>query len=46
MEIGEAVRLQRASETLRLKLNKNAQEKMLSPANAEIRFVCEGPRFV
>ena len=43
-DVGDGVvRLQRAPEAVRLKLNKNAQEKVLSPANAEIRFVCEGP---
>jgi lysophospholipase L1-like esterase len=43
VEVGGAVRLQRAPEALRLKLNEFAQEKVLSPANAEIRFVCQGP---
>ena len=33
------VRLQRVPEEVRLKLNPGAQQRMLSPANAEIRFV-------
>ena len=45
VEVGDGgpVRLQRTPEAVRLKLNKFAREKVLSPANAEIRFVCEGP---
>ncbi|MBN1675619.1 MAG: hypothetical protein JXR37_31545 [Kiritimatiellae bacterium] len=35
----EGVRLQRVPEAVRLKLNPSAQQKMLSPACAEIRFV-------
>lgn len=38
----EGVRLQRVPEDVRLKLNPGAQNRMLSPANAEIRFVSEG----
>ena len=38
----DGVRLQRIPEPIRLQLEK-AQNAMLSPANAEIRFVSEGP---
>ena len=43
LEIAGTVRPQRVPEAIRLKLNIDAQKKMLSPANAEIRFVSEGP---
>jgi len=39
----EGVRLQRVPERVRAALNPGAQERMLSPANAEIRFVSDGP---
>ena len=40
----DGVRLQRVPEHVRLKLNEKAQMRMLSPACAEIRFVCDaGP---
>ena len=35
-------RLQRVPEDVRLCLNERAQERMLSPAGSEIRFVSEG----
>jgi lysophospholipase L1-like esterase len=37
----EGLRLQRVPEEVRLALNEKAQERMLSPACAEIRCVCE-----
>jgi len=38
----EGVRLQRVPENVRVHLNQGAQNRMLSPACAEIRFVSEG----
>lgn len=38
----DGVRLQRVPEPVRLQLNEKAQMRMLSPACAEIRFVCDG----
>ena len=38
-----ANRLQRVPEALRLQLNEGAQSMSLCAANAELRFVCEGP---
>ncbi|MDP6778054.1 MAG: hypothetical protein QGI83_14955, partial [Candidatus Latescibacteria bacterium] len=35
------LRLQRVPEDVRLCLNPRAQERMLSPAGSEIRFVCD-----
>jgi lysophospholipase L1-like esterase len=39
----EGLRLQRVPERVRLALNEKAQERMLSPACAEIRFVSQAP---
>jgi len=39
----EGVRLQRVPEHVRAALNPMAQERMLNPANAEIRFVSDAP---
>lgn len=39
----EGLRLQRVPEVVRLRLNDKAQQKMLSPASAEIRFLSDGP---
>jgi hypothetical protein len=39
----KGLRLQRVPEPVRLALNEKAQERMLSPACAEIRFVSESP---
>ena len=40
----EGVRLQRVPEDVRTKLNPGAQQRMLSPANVEVRFVFDGER--
>ena len=39
----DGVRMQRCPEKVRTRINEGAQTRMLCPANAEIRFVCDSP---